>query len=88
MRLSLIIVILLCSWSGAAQKYSKAVNDTAIINFMSWLLRNDTSTIVRHVDNDILQNQPENFVYPGSSKLNSTTSSQNIFSKYNKLITF
>jgi hypothetical protein len=88
MRLSLIIVILLCGLPGAAQKYSKAVNDTAIINFMSWLLRNDTSNIVKHIDNDILQTQPENFVYPDSSALHSNSSPQNIFSKHNNLIAF
>jgi hypothetical protein len=88
MRRLFIIVILLYCLPVAAQKYSKAINDTAIINFMSWLLRNDTADIVRYIDNDILQNQHENFVYPDSSALHSNTSSQNIFSKHNNLMTF
>jgi hypothetical protein len=72
--------------TSSAQKYSSEIKDTAITNFMSWLLKSDTSfKATRHVDNDILKLHSDNFLYADSSTLNNYQFANNIFNKKNKL---
>ena len=91
MRYFLIIIIALIALTTQAQKYSKIVNDSDILNFMTWLLSSDTliaknHAAKRHVDNDIRQLAIENFKYLDTSKTNNFLS--NIFAYKNHLDSF
>lgn len=69
-----------------AQKYSKAVKDSSILNFMTWLLQSDTSfKDKRHVDNDILKLHPNNFIFSDSLASGNYLYAENIFSSKNQL---
>ena len=76
-------IIFLSFWlTISAQKYSNVIKDTAITNFMTWLIKSDTSfKAVRHIDNDILKLHSDNFIYSDSSTLKNYQFAQNIFNK-------
>src|SRR5204863_8242310 len=89
MRPTLIILSLLFSLTTFGQKYSGVIKDTAIINFMFWLLGSDTSfKATRHVDDDILKLHSDNFIYADTATLNNYQYAQNIFGNKNNLTQF
>ena len=86
MRPFLTIIFFSFCLTTSAQKYSTVIKDTAITNFITWLLKRDTSfKATRHVDNDILKLHTDNFIYADSLTLNNYQFAQNIFNKKNKL---
>lgn len=87
MRYSLLLILfMMLSQVGSAQRYSKAIEDTAIVNFMTWLFTADTTfTAKRQVDIDILKLDVINFVYADSSTLADYQYTGNIFGKKNRL---
>ena len=89
MRLFITIIFFSFCLTISAQKYSNVIKDTAITNFMTWLLKNDTSfKAVRHVDNDIIKLQSDIFFYVDSSSVNNYHFGQNIFSKENNFMQY
>lgn len=89
MRLILFILFLILGQLGSAQRYSKAIEDTAIVNFMTWLFSSDTSVKARkQVDNHILKPDVINFAYADSGSLNYYQFARNIFQKRNGLRTY
>lgn len=89
MRLKFSILLLMLSMAGSAQRYSKSIEDTAIVNFMTWLFTADTSVKAKkQVDTDMLKLDTINFVYADSSTLADYRYAGNIFGKRNKLAAF
>src|SRR5437773_6045055 len=71
MRHTLTILFLSIYLVTSGQKYSKEIRDTSIINFMSWLFKSDTTfKAIRHVDNNIIKLNADNFRYKDTSKIN------------------
>lgn len=76
----IVMVLFFCN-TTYAQKYSQVVNDATIINFMNYLLKSDTSTIIKHIDNDIIKLNADNFIKLDSINLKNYFSIDNIFKK-------
>lgn len=56
---------------------------------MTWLFKNDTSLkAARHVDNDIIKMNSDNFIYVDSLTLTNYQFAQNIFNKKHKLMQY
>ena len=86
MRPFLTIIFFLFGLTSSAQKYSNVIKDTSITNFMTWLFKSDTSfKATKHVDNDILKLQIDNFIYVDPATLNKNQFVQNIFYEKNNL---
>ncbi len=81
------ILVMVLFWGNTtyAQKYSKVVDDSTIINFIDYLLKNDTSTIIKNIDNDIIKLNIFNFIKLDSINSKNFSPDENIFKKESSL---
>jgi hypothetical protein len=86
MRLLLSALLVFTFLTNTAQRYSTTIKDSAITNFMYWLIKNDTTfKAIKHIDKDILKLDTDNFIYADSFVLKNRQLPNNIFAPHNKL---